>query len=499
DLSGEKPRITEVIKTNAKGETELVLKPVEGKENTWSAEKLGEIKGELSVSPEGKLIFSQTVASDRGTFKIVGRDENGEIQTLSSEFKDGEKPEVWKRVGDSNWWTSDSGKMNCARVENGEFQAIDAQDLAAQKESLDKVAVHAIKDEKQRAEFLANVEAFLTRAQKDGISNAEVAKSLEHLSRLMVAPDGKTAITQDDRVKIAQQAIRQAADPTTIDQGQNNTCNVTTVENLLYTKQPSVVFKVIADVATTGSFKTIDGKTIAIHPSCLKPDNEARNHPTIDGDRSYASQLFQHAAIATYWQSDADSKLRYVKLESRLGRTDTGERVAEVDANGNLTGKFLNDHEGKMIKSPHFGAYQMEKAWEALGGTPRYCQISGTFKNEYKENNKPIPRGRATDHFRTGIDPGVFGGYKVDSPESLGKLIKQLEDSKSLPIIMRVNASKPPFAPKSDKIDKNDHAAHVVVIRGIIPGPPAKAIVDNQWGKESDKHVLLTDLFGALD
>ncbi len=134
-----------------------------------------------------------------------------------------------------------------------------------------------------------------------GLDASEIVKTYENVSRL-IESTGQSAIDQPGRIKIAEQALHHAAYPTQIDQGRHDTCNVSTVEVRTFMRNPSAATKLIADVATTGSFTSADGTKMTVDAKSLKTDEESSQNPTPDRERSYASQVFQIAAANVYWQ-----------------------------------------------------------------------------------------------------------------------------------------------------------------------------------------------------
>src|SRR5581483_3509147 len=116
------------------------------------------------------------------------------------------------------------------------------------------------------------------------VAPEEVAKTYREVSTLLAdKPDAP--VSAEDRVKLAEQVVRQAAVPTSIDQGGNSTCNVTVVEAVAYTKSPAEAAKLVADVATTGQFTSPDGKVYPVEKKNLVPDSEAQKNPPEDGKR----------------------------------------------------------------------------------------------------------------------------------------------------------------------------------------------------------------------
>lgn len=64
--------------------------------------------------------------------------------------------------------------------------------------------------------------------------------------------------------------------PTIISQGAHNTCNVTTIEVRTYMKYPEKATKLVADIATTGTYVTGSGIKVKLEANNFKPDIQAR-------------------------------------------------------------------------------------------------------------------------------------------------------------------------------------------------------------------------------
>jgi hypothetical protein len=148
-----------------------------------------------------------------------------------------------------------------------------------------------------------------------------------------------------------------------VDQGMNNTCNVTTVENRLYTREPSKVAQLVADVALSGKYITSSGETIdvAALSGGLKPDFEARQSLRLqnkgkadvkyDGGRDWSSQLVERALANIKWTE------KPILVSGNRMLWDT---ALVYDSKGALRGKVndplseiisLHDKNGKQISS----------------------------------------------------------------------------------------------------------------------------------------------------
>src|SRR5262249_46813325 len=216
---------------------------------------------------------------------------------------------------------------------------------------LDALAVYHFTNPQQRQRFRDLEQWVEQRALRSGLSREEVEMTLHHVNRLIQAGDG-APIAAAERMRLAEQVLQQSGFPTTIDQGFNGTCNVTTVENRIFSRQPSEAARMIADVATTGRYITPDGALVDLGrvPGGLKPEGwallcltrpfDAKGHTDIkmDGKRTYASQLFENTAVNIKYAKplnvdgpQTDFVMYEMHHTNRPG--DTGERLVRYQAN----------------------------------------------------------------------------------------------------------------------------------------------------------------------
>lgn len=134
------------------------------------------------------------------------------------------------------------------------------------------------------------METFEKRAKERNMPAAEVAETYKQMNRLLDAQTG--AVGPHERQLAAKSFMSHAADPTNIDQGQHNTCNVTSLAERTMTRTPSKMAEVVASAAIDGKWTAADGKQISLKPESLQPGKEESTFPPAkDGDRTYASQL----------------------------------------------------------------------------------------------------------------------------------------------------------------------------------------------------------------
>ena len=164
------------------------------------------------------------------------------------------------------------------------------QKLQEAKEKLTKQAEEKFKDDPIKlGQFKENMRSFEERAGRDNLSPTEIAKTYKEIDRLLEAK-GDKPLKPEQRKDLAEQIMRHAANPTSIDQGAHSTCSMATVETRMYTRNPSDAARLVADVALTGQYVATDGRRVRINPGA---HNESRNSTTNDGERSHASEIFQ--------------------------------------------------------------------------------------------------------------------------------------------------------------------------------------------------------------
>jgi hypothetical protein len=157
---------------------------------------------------------------------------------------------------------------------------------------------------------------FEKRANEEGFDANKKALFMKQINRLL-EDDPNAAIPQAERTALAEQIINHAAHPTSVDQGANKTCNMTTLEVRNYVRNPEKNAQMIADIAATGKYVTADGRTIDLSKleGGIHPDAEARKNMhlqnrlgdeiKVDGSRDFASQIAQMALVNTKWQAES--------------------------------------------------------------------------------------------------------------------------------------------------------------------------------------------------
>jgi len=334
-----------------------------------------------------------------------------------------------------------------------------------------------IKDDKAKEQFKKDMDAFEHRTPP--VSTAERARFYGELTRLMEAGDNANSpLKSDDRLKLAQEIMHKAADPTTIDQGLNGTCNVATVESRTFTRDPSLAAKVIVDVATTGEYTAPDGTKVKPDPGSIKPDIEVQNPGNyFKNPRDHADQIFQVTAVNTVWQThdlqvhDATGKIvTYPKGTVEYRETDpvTGQLNGEglYDKSKNPP-QLITDY-GKPVNHPHIDGNQI-------------TDVSNTITGRAE-------KGFVIEHSGDGQAEKTV---KVSSEQELKDKLKEMKENGQLPAIVMVNTGNSPFwgenvSLKAGALPKSGaHGEHVVTITDYDPKTGIVSM-DNQWGKGRD-------------
>jgi len=321
-----------------------------------------------------------------------------------------------------------------------------------------------------------DLDLFERRATSAGLTSDQVAETYKQVTRLFDAGQGAT-LPADQRLRLAQQVLRNAARPTSIDQGHHGTCNVSVVESRVYAKNPEAAARLVADIATTGSFRSKDGSLITPTMRSLSPDDEARTYPPANGERGFASQVFQMTAANIKWQRTvvtpdghiaSKGKITYEQIPSKRSSfsADTGERV--MDYSQNPPRETTSYKQGPAL---------------SVSDLPDIAnQITGRSDSGFVIENK-VHAGRFTE--------------QVSSPKELEQAILDARQNGQLPAFIRVHTGNDPFLSDSGGTYSRQRGVwHVVSITDYDPRTK-KVTIDNQWGSRGDRTVDLDKLYKA--
>lgn len=407
-----------------------------------------------------------------GTERVENSDHTGFVR----------RPAADGGYSEHHWGPQPENNYEVTRTADGKLQFADhpgdqpreyydTQQVHDRRQKLNDLAESRITNPQELAQFRANMAEFEARAHRQGMPPEEVAKTYEQMSRLLESR-GDQPVSQKDRVMLAEQVMDQAAHPTSIDQGQHNTCNVTTVESRLYTRNPSEAARLVTDMATTGQFTTRDGQTtVTMPPGSFSRDSEAQGHPPGYGDRSYASQIFQVTAINLHHQTTPYSYtdaagvqhnvpaggMRYEQIPNPTP-PDTGERLYDTTTNP----RTLVKNEPDITDD---GIVRVNN------------RLTGDTGNGVMIDHSEYVYGNAS------------GVTTVSSEKDLNDRIREAAEAKppKLPLIIGVHTGNEPFLHDSGGgAAGGSGGGHVITVTGYEAGPPARVHVDNQWGEGVD-------------
>src|SRR5262249_43143621 len=153
------------------------------------------------------------------------------------------------------------------------------------------------RDPEQLAKFRADMARFEQRMSTQDLGSISVSFTYEQIERLLQA-QGSEPLTEQERLKLAEDLMSQAATPSSVDQGTTGSAAGLALERKTYADSPSEAARLVVDIALTGEYETRDGNVIRLSRDKLTADAEAQASPRKPGMRSYASQIFQSAPAA---------------------------------------------------------------------------------------------------------------------------------------------------------------------------------------------------------
>ncbi len=322
-----------------------------------------------------------------------------------------------------------------------------------------------------QARFAESVNNFMERSD---ISGEQKDKAIEHITRLMKSSEGGP-FSSANKQALAGQLSWHLARPNRQEQGQNSTCNVTTIRSSMIKESPAEFAKMIADVGTTGQFITADGSTITPRADGLNLHKADEKFPPAPGERTWLGQVSDQTMANIYWQRMTvdtfgqqvnKGELNYVQ---RVGSGDSGERVERWQQDRMLY-QLRRKSDQYLATSPELGVGVLSDIYEQLTG---------------KDQSERVVAAN--------LVPTVIGekekGVKVNSEKEF-----EAEMNKGpWPKIIAVHTSRDPFYTDSGQgsaggAGGRDGGWHVVVAQSYDSNA-RKVSVDNSWSPSVD-HII---------
>ncbi len=445
--------------------------------NTWVSERF---EGKVEVQGDGKL-------------RLTPNDANKPVELQSV---DGSIEKVF-RNGFHEWTPA------ALDVERANYRAL---------------ANHAFGDLAQRNRFLQLSSDFERTAAINGLTREEVAGVYQQIDRLLGAGTN-AALSEAERVKLAEQIMFNAANPHTIDQGTNLTCNVATIEGRVFTKSPQDAARLIVDAALSGKttlpngvvvdISRVDGldyyadavhgwdkstKSTDVLSKAFDKNFNGRFPPDIkvDGYRNWADQIFQNVAVNTHWANATE----YIDDATRqVIKVQPGDRIQyfkDPPSPGNPDGEHLVLYR---LENGHLKEYQIS----TRPNIPTE-DLQGVY-NQIVPNRLPdgsIAPGSETGFIFAGNKSWIAPKFQNDilAPQTVDEFERLLiQNNGKLPAVVWVDTRNPLFG-------QSGGGSHVVLVTGYRPDPnnPGHLLVDisNQWGSSQNMTAPAGALYGAL-
>lgn len=364
-----------------------------------------------------------------------------------------------------------------------------------------KAAEHA-----QQLQLLAEQ---VGRRVNEGASPGELARVYDSVNKLLAAERLVVDLTPEQRIGLARQLLFEAANPTAIDQGPGKTCGPTAIQEMALHTDPGKHIAAITQLLVSGKVATELGmvdltpatltKLPPEYQAMLKPDAQASRSleqaargeaPTIDGQRSYASQL-SHLLIGNIrYQLLAPKGEHAIFAEGPKDHTraeDTGERVFNFDKTSR-TYKPVLERDGSPRAFLGIESRDIQPLYDALTG-----RVSGRDNFVLLNTEEPLTSRQGT-RFR--------------SPEQLDQLLR----SGNRPFVVEVDPNHRLFGGSQTAArDQQSPAAgrHVVLVepataadgtRLTRDGKQLYNVIDN-YGRSNDlvgsRAVTAHELFAA--
>ncbi|HEY9681113.1 MAG TPA: FHA domain-containing protein [Oculatellaceae cyanobacterium] len=513
---------------------ELQLKYAKGEVLDNGYVKFNRPDGTILKAPDGTEIFNdgagiRTVRGADG--KIQSTLESNGLESHISYAADGSpreikysSGEVWEKSGNKEWtirrsdgtvqkyegdiaiepdgsrnFKGEEGKPDLVqkldgstelRLANGRIEYAGAN-LETERARLATFSDRNFSNIKQKQRFDSLMNDFQARAKEAHLSDSQVALTYHQINRLMQA-GADAPLSLAERVKLSEQIMHEAAYPHLIDQGRNPTCNVATVENRIFTREPDLAAQLITDVATTGKYVTADGTLIDLTrvPGGLRPDSEAgeslgkaftpgsTDDIKIDGKRNWAGQIFENTAANVKWA-------RTSELHSQPG--DVLLYAKKEGKDKNVLMRYSVGADGK-LNATEVGTAPKIK-------TPELTDIHNQITGGHDENFVIVGPGSSSK------PPGQ--ALRVNTAGEFEAAMKEAQRKNNFPSILLVDAKNEPFS-KWIGTDGNTEAWHVINIQGFhYDARTGEMMVEftNQWGTKAnhlgDNAVPAKQLFEA--
>ncbi len=279
-------------------------------------------------------------------------------------------------------------------------------------------------------------------------------------------------LTAGDRKLLGQQCLQLAVNPYLCSQGRFNTCEMATMEKLLWKREPSAVIAVIADGVLRGTVKGYDGKDMKLSGEPFKKDLESKTFTPAEGDRLFPSQIFQTALVERELKgrSFGIGELKY-ELRKPANAKDSGERLVAAD--------------GRVL-------------WEADDNTPindpgiDFNRISHIYKSLTKNSigNNPLVLASKDNLWYLPKEKSALVNMEFVDTKDIGKLeiaLAEIDRKKQFPVIIVIAVGSG---------DERD--LHVATLHGYNSDRKKVVFHDQNEREDSANEISTTKLLAMM-
>jgi hypothetical protein len=267
--------------------------------------------------------------------------------------------------------------------------------------------------------------------------------------------------------------MSQAADPTTINQGNHGTCAAAAIEGQTYSRNPSDAARIVADVTLTGRTTTRDGSQIQVTPEMLD-QSEHRNSGS--ASRSHASEVFQVTAMNIYHQRHDGSRYE--------------QRAPERQQNGQ--------------RPPDSGERLVNSQGEVVSRNPGLTDDAAVDIMEQINGPQEGPAILASDNRSSALGTTSPRVESIESEQDMHDTLSRMGQAqpRQLPAMVAVYSRNEPFFSDSGGGSAGGSgSAHMVRVVDYDP-VTRRATIDNSWGPEADhtaanRQMPVSDLYAA--
>lgn len=384
------------------------------------------------------------------------------------------------------------------------------QDWRVQRVKLEQLASEKIPSLRDRYQFLADMRELERRYPPEYMKlspeqgHVEIAGTFAQIARLLEGKEGSTpdclpAGKPDEvpwRVLIAEQVMHHAADPTSCDQGPQCVCPFESLQDRQYTRTPSVVAKLVADIALDNRYQPRgSGDTVSLTADTLAPDPDAASYKVRKGGaaaRSYAGQLYDDVVVNLAFEFQKQElaefgfgNAHYERRKDAKGKFDYF--IVENGPNGRVLSRYNDAFRANKI--PTYSA--LVDINETMLGTREvafFLEGSSVVKPGISPKEA---RQREEFYELSWLGKGL---HIIHSSNELGAELLRLKSEGNWPPIVSMNSHVEPVlsqfirsfgSPPAPLKHGEKPGGHTEVVSEIA-GDGNLASLDNHWGKRGD-------------